>query len=59
MLSRNLDHGGQQWSAYLDHPLDGGVNLYLLAIFNQGGPRREFSTLIGHSLLAGLRWNLP
>jgi hypothetical protein len=58
-LSRDLEDGGQQWTAYLDHPLGPGLNAYALAVLNQGGPHRAFSALVEHSFLVGLRWSLP
>lgn len=59
MWSRNLDDASQEWAAYYDHPVNRHLSLYALGEINTGGPRREFSALIEHSLNLGLRLALP
>ncbi len=56
MCTRNLDAGRSEAAAYVEHPLGSHLSVYVLAVANGGGPRREFDSLIRNALTAGLRY---
>jgi len=59
LWSHNLDDGSAEAALYLEHPLNGSLSVFLLAVRNTGGVREEFGRLTDHRLLAGLRLAFP
>lgn len=59
MWSANLRDGSREWAAYVDYPLNAGLNLYALGAHNSGGASSEFAALNARSLQVGLRFVMP
>lgn len=57
--SRNLDDDSNEVALYLERPIDARTSFYALGVLGAGGPEREFSALIEHRLLLGLRMAFP
>jgi hypothetical protein len=59
MMSRNIDDGSTEFTAYIEHAMNGRLTLFLLGSLDSGGSRREFGMVIERSLNLGLRLALP
>ncbi|MEW5789565.1 MAG: hypothetical protein AB1899_17100 [Pseudomonadota bacterium] len=59
MASHNLDDHSTELAGYGEHAVNGRLSLFALGVWNQGGPRGEFASLLERSLTLGLRLALP